>query len=110
MSIYGPAPIPTEPPSTNNAPGIQAPTSPEGQGSSTTPGVGTVNITAPSTSALPALSGKTWLVLGAGTMVLILLSGTSWGPAVIALLIAALVYEGVHGGPFQNFLTWLNGG
>lgn len=91
-AIYNPAPVPASHPVQAAAP-VTRP------------------VTVTSSTPLPSLgSGRTWAVLGIGVIGLIWLAGTSWGPVVVAFLIAALVYEGIHGGPVQSFLNWLNGG
>lgn len=48
-------------------------------------------------------------IVGIGVVGLIWLATTSAAPAVIALLIAALIYQGIHKGAFASFVSWING-
>lgn len=48
-------------------------------------------------------------ITGIGVIGLIWLATTSAAPVVIALLVAALIYQGIHQGAFASFVSWING-
>lgn len=64
------------------------------------------------TSTAPAQTtqNRSWVVLGLGVVGLILLGSThAFGGVVVALLIAGLIYQALHGDAVASFVNYLTG-
>lgn len=75
-------------------------------------GGGTIpKTTATKNKAVGVFTGMTLpqiAVLGIGIAGMLFLSTTRFAPLVVAFIIAAIVYQAVHGGAVKTFLGWLN--
>jgi len=54
------------------------------------------------------MSGRQIAAVGIGVAGLLWLSTTRFGPLVVAFIIAAIIYQALHGGAIQQFLRWIN--
>lgn len=49
-----------------------------------------------------------WMVFGVGVLGMLWLATTSFAPVVLAFLIAAVIYQGIHKGAAASFFGWLD--
>jgi hypothetical protein len=49
-----------------------------------------------------------FVIFGIGVLGMIWMATTSFAPVVIALLVAAVIYQGIHKGATASFFSWLD--